>query len=459
VNEFTSDQLGHHALSQEQLPFYLTLQKALESLGTEAREAATGARSYPTTKDELLRLKHRNIDSMRFFIRQLASIYCGHEWQSPVIVGTDKNSASALNLGPIEDNFFFYKRERHYIAKSLESRLLQLFGFEDKAPLAAWSFHSGMAAFSTLMQYLTSRKLPRVLIGTSCYCENRELLQRLLPKENYREFNEESAEELRTELQTQTYDALLLDSVANCFTLASPNLQECMELLANYVDETFTLIIDDTCGLKTKEIVAWLQANQPSYSVVIVHSLAKYLQLGLDTVPGGLLVTWFPYGSTNSFDRLRQLSGTIISDTAACSLPIFWAKSGADLAELGSVLERRLSRMRRNAQYMEAHLLTEKGSVTTVSPSKSPNTTLLFLQYGEPYSSVESCKELCRTLVTKAQSKALTLVHGTSFGFDVARVCSSRVMDRGASPGIRLSVGTETLEETKALCELLRSVG
>ena len=424
---------------------------------TKTAEMISGLMGRNVGLSEALSLKLRNFDYLRFSARQFAALFCAFEWQSPIICSGDTSPSPGRNLGTIEDNFFFYKRERHYLARELEKQLLSLFEVEQSQRVSSWIFHSGMAAFSTLVQQLTKQELPRVLIGSSCYCENRELLQNILPEKNYSEFDETSSSELISNLENGKFNCLLIDSLANCFTLSSPNLEEIMEVVANIVDDSFTLIIDDTCGLKTKEIIRWLDVAQPSFNVAIIHSLAKYLQYGLDMVPGGLLITWSSTDQFAKLDRLRQLAGTVMSDNAVMCFPTNWATSAKELEVLRGILVRRTSRMVRNRRYLEDRLITSSTGVRNVSVPAHEYGTLLFLQYNQPYTTVDACKSLCRKMVASANRISVPLIHGTSFGFDVTRVSSSRVMSHGASPGIRVSAGTETLEEMELLSQVLSS--
>ncbi len=420
---------------------------------------ALEAESRNPTKDtfnKLLSEKHLGIDSLRFASRMISTLWNAYEWQSPVLTDTGE-LIKGRNLGPIGDNYFFYKRERHHLCKQSEENLLHLLGIPASTEqVKGWLFSSGMSAFNTALQYIINAGPPKLLVGTSAYCENRELLYTVLPSGSVTEFNDQNLEDLSSLLVQHQPTSMLIDTLANCHSQSEPEITQLLEILSNKVDDSFTLIIDDTCGLKSSSIIEWLNTFQPSFTVLIIHSLAKYLQFGLDVVSGGLIISWSTKEFIPKFDRLRQLCGTILNDQSVMSLPSSWASNEAHRDALKNIFRRRMERIHRNNSLLH-RLLNENPSVFSSILAPPSNTgSLLFLTPALQLKSISEGATLCEKLVTLARQLGVSLTHGSSFGFDISRLAMSRVTEHGASPGIRFSVGTESTHEIYKLAYLIQ---
>lgn len=398
--------------------------------------------------------KRRRVAILRELIKEFSHQATRFEWQSPPISGSFVPHQGAA-LGEIDDNYFFYKRERHHIGRRAERAFLSFILKQVPAQSSAFLFSSGMAAFATILQHLRPAKDRRIAIGAAAYCENRELCQRTLPKEAWFEFEERDFAALRAALRSGTCAALLIDSLPNHYLRDRLDIPALLTLLANECDENFTVVIDDTCGLKTQQIFSFLDSHRPPFQTAVLHSLIKYFQFGFDLANGGLLLTWSENDSFAPVDRLRQLLGTGIADTLCYCHPCGWEVSDAERAVLQGVLTRRMARMSRNSAVLRSMLGGED-----FHPGDQPGEcegSLLFCNFAELLPGIEANRALCRTLVDAARAAELGLVYGTSFGFDVTRVCPSRAGEGAGAAGIRIGPGTESLFEIVALAQVIRT--
>jgi hypothetical protein len=322
--------------------------------------------------------------------------------------------------------------------------------------LKAYLTNSGMAAFMTVLQTLIGDlDSGRKAVGFQpMYFENMQLLERFTPELLLPE--PRSRAEVVEYLQCNQPTALFLDAASNH---GQKLVHELTDLLcwAKDTSHPFTIVVDTTC-IPTLFLPDGLLNNLPEHvSVVILESLAKHHQLGLDLVTGGILLVHASKEFSASLEDARRRLGTIISDTSVGSLP----------RPRRSLQERRMARHSRNVELfskrLEERLRDSPGVIDGVNwldegvGSSSYKTANVSIRLQKEYRTAINYQEFEETVLKFAHEKGQPLVLGSSFGFDVTRLFMTTPGVTSPNPFIRLSLGTETRLDILALAEVFFS--
>lgn len=399
--------------------------------------------------DELAAEKASLADLLRVEQALTAALLGAADWQSPSFLHSLAASAGRQE-GRIRPHWNDYKRDRHLDADRYERRYLDAF-VAGPPDLRALLTSCGMAAFTTVLSFLQLEgKLDGpVLAGAGLYHESRLLLERALPG-RVQLVDEADTGSLLRAIDELRPSALFLDSLSNTKWMPVPELARVLEQLAG----TQTYLVVDNTGLSVS-CQPFALAHQ-SVRLIVLESLLKYAQLGLDRANAGVIIT-----RSDDADRLsgyREHLGTNVADMAVHALP---------RPDRG-VLERRLARLQRNALLLAQRLLAQVGdSVEVVYPGLPSHRCAavarrlpfrggcLSIGFAEPDATLRRERALVAQAVAEAARRGVALLGGASFGFDTTRIYLTAEGAAYGEPFVRIAAGTEHRLEVERVAEAL----
>ena len=411
--------------------------------------AATARTRSRALLDELAAEKASLADLLRVERALTAALVGAADWQSPSFVHSLIPSAGRQH-GRIRPHWNDYKRDRHLDAEHYEHDYIHAL-VDGPRELQALLTSCGMAAFTTVLSFLQLEgKLDGpVLAGAGLYHENRLLLERMLPG-RLRFVDEADTESLLRAVDEYRPSALFLDSLSNTKWMPLPDLTRVLDRLAG----TQTYLVVDNTGLSV--------ACQPfaladeSVRLIVVESLLKYAQLGLDRANAGIIVA-----RSDNAERLafyREHLGTNVADVAVHALP----------RPNRRVLERRLARLQRNALLLAERLAAESASHADVVYPGLPShrcaaltQQLSFrggcfsLVFREPGESLRRERGFLDQAVAEAAGRDVMLLGGSSFGFDTTRIYLTAEGADYGEPFVRIAAGTEHRLELERIADAL----
>lgn len=411
---------------------------------SEARAAAVAAATQ-TVIVELTETRRRIADATRTRQAIAAALLVAGDWHSPSIAHSVHSTAGRYE-GKVVAHHDDYKRNRHPEAAAWESRWLeQMVDNPHDHRLRALVTASGMAAFSTVLAHVVEEAFDGpVLMGSSTYHESRDLLGKsgigdsliAIPE------GDEGAWLSGIELAPS---AVFVDSLCNSADLAVTDVRS----LIQHLDESgrsVLLVVDNTARSATAQPFAWLP-TATRVRMVVLESLTKYPQLGLDRVSGGVIVATGE--DAEQLDAVREHLGTNIADIVLAQHP----------QPDRQLLSRRLHRIGRNAGVIAAKLEDRNRNRRLPARVAYPGLTshpgfalladsgfrggLVSIELNETTTGAAEVSRLIKTALQLAAERGVPICEGTSFGFDTTRVNSISPDQRHGRTFLRIAAGTE----------------
>ena len=400
---------------------------------------------------------------LRLAFKQRGAFLCGDDWQSPVYDSSINIAKNRLSTG-IAEHVLDYKRDGHLEAMAYEAQFLKQYASHlASKSLQAYLTNSGMAAFSTVLNWLTGELQMRdsALAIMPMYFENIHLAKASFA--NLQASESRSKEELRTLLDTLDPSVVFCDAITNCNEVLYHDLEELMDWARTKKFKKIAIVIDTTC-LPLPFVAPSLLAELPeNVIVVLVESLAKYHQMGMDAVTGGVVVLHANQETQDSFRKTRARLGTNIADTSVGSLP---------QPDRG-ILRQRMLRHSRNVRILCERIdeMSENpGGVfesveclrIDANQTNSASSTAMFwgtcftLRLRKQFRSIKFYQDLEKKVLEKCQQQSHPVAFSTSFGFDVSRFYVTAPSTRFEEPFLRVSVGTESLSQIEKLASILQ---
>lgn len=407
------------------------------------------------TRKKILSLK----SALRILYRQRSTIYCARDWQSPAYNASMQPGRNRLWQG-IEAHNLDYKRDGHLDEQLYEQAFVQEYASQlGSDHLQPYMTNCGMAAFSTVLHLLAHElDLGPVTVGIEpMYFENVHLLRPFFP--SIQLISPTSRQHLKEFLDSAQPSIVFLDAASNRGQVFHHDLESVMQW-AMSANHAVTLVIDNTCvpcPLLPEGLLAGLP---PRISVILIESLAKYHQFGMDTVTGGIILAHADEALNSHLRKTREVLGTNITDASVPSLPV----------PHRAALERRLNRHSRNLTLLATRLEEElsqqiaphaiesiawpqNGMPGTACPSYRG--TCLTITLLQEFRTVPHYRQFESKMVELSKQADYPLILGTSFGFDVTRLFITTPATAFEEPYMRLSIGTETAAEVHLLTELI----
>lgn len=372
-----------------------------------------------------------DLDSVRSRLRSVLAITAGlivaDRWQSPEDA-----------VGAMAD----YDRDRHRLGAAFEAAWLAEMVTPDRRTwrLRALLTSSGMAAVATVLAWLErdSGRGP-IVVDRSAYHETRHLLATGVLRTRLRVVDADTMVDTVRALRPA---AVVLDAIAN-----RPGTDVAdLEGLVAVAPAGCAVVVDASMCSVADPWIERVLTTTPG-RVVVIESLTKHGQYGLDRVTAGMIVAGAD--DADRLDVIREHLGTNIAALvcAAMAPPDRW------------LARRRLERMARNAALTAARL-TDAG-VAVAHPSLidsaehgrwvragRPACPIIGVEVVDPPAAVDA-------VLRTAARRGVRLGYGVGFGFDHTRIFRTTVSVPEASAFVRVAVGVEAFDEAVAVAEVL----
>jgi cystathionine beta-lyase/cystathionine gamma-synthase len=178
--------------------------------------------------------------------------------------------------------------------------------------------------------------------------------------------------------------------------------------------------------------------------LIVFESLLKYAQLGLDRANAGVIIARREDAETLS--GYREHLGTNVADVAVHALP----------APHRAVLERRLTRLGRNALVLATHLHDRADRAVKIAyPGLASHTcartasrrafrgSCLSIVFDHADPELRREHALVEAAVAEAAARGVALIGGSSFGFNTSRIYLTAARAECGDPFVRVAAGTE----------------
>jgi cystathionine beta-lyase/cystathionine gamma-synthase len=292
---------------------------------------------------------------------------------------------------------------------------------------AALLTNCGMAAITTVLAFVERSCDGPIVVDANVYHETRHLL---LGGSLRARCHVVPSDDVVDHTSRLGASVVFVDAVSNTRDVRVADLAALAAL-------PITLVVDTSVCTMTAALVA--PVLRGAASVVLVESLTKHAQLGLDRVPAGVIVA--DEVNARRIDALREHLGTNITDIACMLLP----------APDRVALRQRLDRIARNASLWAAAPTLAPLGVRHPSLSSHPDHDRW--RATQPSCGLMTCRAdapIERWLAC-ARAAHLPLDHGAGFAFDVSRVYRTTRTVPEADAFVRIAPGTEPADVTEAL--------
>lgn len=383
------------------------------------------------------------LDKFRDVIKFVISIETSSSWQSPDY-GYSLISQHGMNQTKI---YAFQNDYQRYKVDSIN--LEKEFSKNNSNINNIIIFNSGIGAFQTLINSFSDFEFEKILASNYLYFEIKNILK---TKENIYFFNYESLEEIKELIIKNEPKYLFIDPVSNTTNLKIFPIIELIKLLSYNYSKEIVIISDITLNIDFISEIEELSIPK-NINLYLFRSLQKYDQFGLDLVTGGVI---FHIGK-NSVINLEEKKqyGTMPTEISIKTLEKF----SLELSKY------KFYRSAHNSLILSSFL--DKNRFNVIEEVNYP---LLNNKYKDNYLYIpifffkinqffllEDCQFLLNLLIEKAKELKISLLIGSSFGFNISRIM---IISDEISNSIyfRFSSGIETFIEVEKIKELLELV-
>lgn len=434
-------------------------QKELESIIKIVESNLKQINKYKTKKDleYLKKIKYKYFDILRTKAGIYSSLITSSDWQSPSF-NYSLHSMAGRQTGKIIHTISDYKRDVHLDEKYYEKQFLKEY-IDSFFKLTTYTYavNSGMAAFITILTFLiTEQKIKgKIVIGKSIYFQNKEIVERFFP-EKIVEVDDDADIIIKTIKQNEP-SIIILDTICNSSNIAMPNITKVIDFLVKNTKNNLYLVLDNTSLPVYFQPLKLIKGKNRHLSLLIIESLNKYHQFGMDRATGGMIIA---HGKdTNKLYYSRQNSGTNISDSSIHILP----------TPNKFYLQRRLLRFERNTNLLaraiqdlinhNPRLSIEKVVYPALPnhPASEWNQNIKFhgsyfsLKFKKNKSNPRSYSKFIKKIIENAKKNKIQISAGTSFGFNYTRIYLTSLRSDYGTPFVRISVGTESIKEMEKI--------
>lgn len=410
---------------------------------------------------ECIKLKMLILTEIRFLNVVAGSLATASDWQSPSVDASGFHQAGR-DAGRIILATNDYKRDQNRDATVFEEKFLSEYVRGPRLLTHVTTASSGMAAFTTILNYLISKPEVRngtVIVGGDAYWEVREMVQAIFGRKAVT-VDEADTEKCRQTIKHIRPAAVFMDTIGNTPKMLVPDLAAIADSMRSLNTVSY-LVIDNTCAGPSYQPLNSLYRPLSRVRVIAFESLNKFYQYGMDRVTGGII--YARGGDTGAIFTHRVHSGSCLPDTSASMLP----------TPDGKILDIRLRRLERNAlriaSYLQANLKTgsRKPYITYPGLADHPDYEIsrkrgytggfFMVSYKPGTGSVTRYRRIIHQALILARRSGINITEGTSFGLDTTRIYPTAIRSRITSPFLRISPGTETAFETEKIQRILLS--
>ena len=229
-------------------------------------------------------------ENIRTLYSETASLITALDWQSPSYLHS-RFSMAGKQTGRIVGTMNDYKRDHSLDALALENSFKKEYiDSFFKLPIQVCATSSGMAAFTTILNFLQMKQkiTGPILIGKSIYFENKTLVQNIFGN-NVVEVDENNTERVCEIITRIKPSVIMFDSLTNTSNISVPNLTEIIKYLIKTTSKETYLIIDNTTLSISYQILKRTIGKSTTLHTIVFESLNKYYQFGMDRVTGGII--------------------------------------------------------------------------------------------------------------------------------------------------------------------------
>lgn len=395
----------------------------------------------------------RSREFLRIHQVQTGALITSTDWQSPSYAHTVRSQAGR-QINAIYATVNDYKRDRHDDASRFERAFVK--EYVDnwiKFPVYAYATASGMAAFTTILNYLLLEKKAKgkVLIGNSIWFQNKGLLISAFGNQII-SVDESDTPEIIHIIKNERPSMVIFDSLTNAADVSVPNLPEIIQAVVKNAKEETYIVIDNTCLACTFQPLKYVFAKRTPVRLLVFESLNKYHQFGMDRVTGGII--WCYGAGTMQISDYRAHLGTNIPDASIASLPSPNRKR----------LNARLARHSRNTTIIVERLQLwvnthQKNPIDSISyPESASHGSFFVVRFKEFYQSVPYYNSFVSKIMHEARKRKIDMIGGTSFGLNTTRIYLTSLKSKPSAPFVRISVGTEHLAQIELIISVFIKV-
>lgn len=414
---------------------------------------------------KLKNLKRTALIVYRSLLIQTSSRNIDPNWQSPSALHAVHDEAGKES-GKIILTMNDYKRDYHRDGIPYEQAFRKVY-IDGLVTIGVHTclVSSGMAGLTTILAYLQGEKFLTgpVIVGTNTYFQGKGLILAACAS-RAKIISETDTDAIIAWINRKKPTAIFLDSLTNSAAMLAPDLTTIVKHLVAHIRHDMVLVVGNTALSIAFQPLHMLLGRNRHIRLVIYESLIKFHQFGADRVTAGMIWAYGP-GTEKLFDY-RKNCGTNITDLSAHCLPPPNRK----------LLEARLNRMNRNAQYLAARLescitsgqapafasIVYPGSPTHPSYAWIKNYRfhgcLMALRYKDQKTMIKAAQSFIRRAIDEAKRQHIPLVAGTSFGFDTTRLYLTSSNTDYGEPFLRIAVGTEDRDTFDRLASILEYV-
>ncbi|MBS2000513.1 MAG: pyridoxal-phosphate dependent enzyme [Cyanobacteria bacterium SZAS LIN-5] len=383
---------------------------------------------------------------------------CAADWQSPVYASTFKLELNRFS-DPIKEHAWDYKRDGHLDAVVYEEAFIKAYlATSGSSKCKAYLTNSGMAGYTTVLHWLAHE----MDLGTNAvalqpmYFENIHLARQFFP--SLSTISDYTKQDLLHTLRQIQPTVVLCDAVTNCGDILRHDIETVLNWASHETTRSTAIVIDTTCQpafLMPKDFLGNIPEN---VSVILIESLAKHHQFGMDNTTAGIVVAHLSETHHNEFRKTRARLGTNITDQSVGCLP------APDRFRLEQRMRRHSLNIDLITRELQSTLENENGVLEGLSHlSLDPQLpwyrgACLTLKMKREFRTVERFQEFEHAVMQRAARKRCSITLGTSFGFDVTRFYVTAPSTPFEEPFLRLAVGTEPRLHIKLLCEIIDEI-
>jgi cystathionine beta-lyase/cystathionine gamma-synthase len=360
-----------------------------------------------------------------------AALTCCRERLRAAVSYAAGSLSAAAAQSPAGGVAYDYLRDRHEVGERWEERWVA--SLPTRRPLRGLMTSCGMAAVATVLAH-TDAAHGRIVVDAGVYHETRHLMASGPSAGRVVVIANPDWHQVMAVLRPSV---VFVDAVTNRPDVRIADLVTLADA-SHLLDPPPIVVVDATVCSMTDPWI-WPACDRMAGPVLVVESLTKHAQLGLDRIPGGVIVT--DPATAVAIDSRREHLGTNISDLACRAMPPL----------LPAVLLRRLHRQTANAALL-AQALADEG-VQVAHPS----------QPGHPdhqrwLGDGVDCGIMAIDVPSDFVDRAAALPGvdlGVGFGFDRTRICATTQSVPEASAFVRIAAGTEPVDDARRLAARL----
>ncbi|MCX6745271.1 MAG: PLP-dependent transferase [Candidatus Parcubacteria bacterium] len=413
---------------------------------------------------KLISRKKVMYEKLRAAISSYASLSTFLNWQSPSI-RSSKNTRMGIEKYPIRGDYNDYKRDRSgdtfYCERNLQEKIFKTKDSSIKQVLNLCN--SGMAAFTSIIYFLVGEGIVKnkILVSSNIYVESYMVVNKFF-KNKIATFDFNDTELIIKKIVTLKPDVVFLDVINNTFKMPLYDVLFIIERLASIYTEEIFFVIDITCSMGLDDFFKNFKLPK-NIKIIIYGSMLKTLQIGIEMVNAGFVLSSGLDNYVNKIGDYRTLSGSTIQDFGGYLIPI---TSRHHLRERLKMIERNsidlatfLKKIDPDRILFDAIIYPGLSTHPDFELYKKIGFAGPFfnMMLNEKFNKDKYFELFTSEIIKYAQKYDCDIVHGASFGFNQTSIYYSVGWDSPKDHYLRISMGIETSYEIEKIKKVFYS--